>query len=261
MLFNAEYCEEDCSGHNKTNKNNKNENFRGVNEPPHWTMFNAASPSPTRTMIKEANDHLQLLHQKVTELEKTVREQAEALIKKDELMQTRLKELADMKDARIMELSRGLEIYEQRIQKLEQSCKEKESVIEMMNHRCGFVEELVSYTPLLEGLVSSLKGLPRRTSINADGGGGGDHHSAVDVVPSVNKPSTRRTSNRGSRQLDRHNHQRAMGNNLMVQVNTEHSEKNAAAAQMQMQAATDMKMGRSFNINRNFSMSEDEDVI
>ncbi|GIY59749.1 uncharacterized protein CEXT_351101 [Caerostris extrusa] len=55
------------------------------------------NPSPNRTSIKEANDHLQLLHERVMELESTTQEQSEALKKKEELLQATIRDITDLK--------------------------------------------------------------------------------------------------------------------------------------------------------------------
>lgn len=211
-----------------------------------YKMFSATSPSPTRSMIKEANDHLQLLHQRVGELEKTVQEQAEALIKKDELMQTKLRDLSDMKEAKIRELTRTVENYEQRIKKLEQQCREKDAHLELLTQKCGFAEELSAYTPILDRLVTTLKKLPRCPN--------NTHNSTTKMASnSGGKPRSGRGSSRNSGKLEK---------SQMVVNN----QGNSSPDSLQMdgherlpnQALADLRIGRSFSINQNFSMSEDE---
>lgn len=62
-----------------------------------------SSPSPVQ--IREANAHLVALHGRVTDLEqkledaeKTVREQAESLIRKDEQLRAATQEITEAKD-------------------------------------------------------------------------------------------------------------------------------------------------------------------
>lgn len=49
--------------------------------------------TPTRVSIREANDHLQLLHQRVQDLEDIIRSQGIALSEKDAHYRQQLKEL------------------------------------------------------------------------------------------------------------------------------------------------------------------------
>ncbi|XP_019645733.1 PREDICTED: vimentin-type intermediate filament-associated coiled-coil protein-like [Branchiostoma belcheri] len=110
--------------------------------------------SPTRTSIKEANEHLQQLYGRVAELEKTVQEQAESLIKKDEQMQTRLKEVTQEKDSEIAELRRSLEASEAHVQKLVASLKERDATMHHLQHKCQLLEDISQYKPMLEGLLA-----------------------------------------------------------------------------------------------------------
>lgn len=67
------------------------------------THRDMSSPSPVQ--IREANAHLAALHRRVTDLEqrleeaeKTVREQAESLIRKDEQLRATTQEITEAKD-------------------------------------------------------------------------------------------------------------------------------------------------------------------
>ncbi|CAL1293509.1 unnamed protein product [Larinioides sclopetarius] len=193
------------------------------------------NPSPNRTSIKEANDHLQLLHERVVELEATTQEQSETLKKKDELLQTTIRDITDLKDAEIHDLATVIDQLRDRIKKLEHLLREKDQQIELLNHRCNIAEEVASYTPTVEKLLSAMKKLPYKAS----------KHSSL-------KPRSRSTRSH-SQKLDK---KPASDNNhphdgLVNSVDGHASVPN--------QSFADLRIGRSFNINSNFSLSEDDE--
>lgn len=201
-------------------------------------MFQSkVSPSPTRSSIKEANDHLQLLHVKVAELERTVQEQAEALIKKDEAMQTRIRDVGDAKDARIAELEAQLVVAEDRLRKHEELLRERDMQLELLSHRYALVDEVAAYTPVVDKLLAAMRRLPAKT-------------------PSRQAPQRSRANSRGSTLLaaatrpksstpGTPNHD-GIGNSVLVDGH----------------ALSELRIGRSFSINSNFSASDDEgDVV
>lgn len=192
-------------------------------------MFQSkVSPSPTRSSIKEANDHLQLLHVKVSELERTVQEQAEALIKKDEAMQVRIRDVGDAKDGRIAELEALLASAEQRLKKHEELLRERDMQLELLSHRYALVDEVAAYTPAVEKLLAAMKRLPVRTArpqrsrANSRGS-----LTTTTVRPKSSTPGTPNHDGTNSVLVDGH-------------------------------ALSELRIGRSFNINSNFSASDDE---
>lgn len=197
-------------------------------------MFQSkVSPSPTRSSIKEANDHLQLLHVKVAELERTVQEQAEALIKKDEAMQARIRDVGDAKDGRIAELEAQLAAAQDSLHKHEECLRERDMQLELLSHRYALVDEVAAYTPVVEKLLAAMKRLParsgrpqQRSRANSRGS-----LSAASVRPKSSTPGTPNHDGANSVLVDGH-------------------------------ALSELRIGRSFNINSNFSASEDEaDVV
>ncbi|KAL1485116.1 hypothetical protein MTO96_032165 [Rhipicephalus appendiculatus] len=201
-------------------------------------MFQSkVSPSPTRSSIKEANDHLQLLHVKVAELERTVQEQAEALIKKDEAMQTRIRDVGDAKDARIAELEAQLTAAEERIRKQEELIRDRDMQLELLSHRYALVEEVAAYTPVVEKLLAAMRRLPAKTpSRQAPRSRANSRGNLTASVAAPRKSSTPGTPN----------HDGVGGNSVLVDGH----------------ALSELRIGRSFSINSNFSASEDEgDVV
>lgn len=197
-------------------------------------MFSSrANPSPTRSSIKEANDHLQLLHQRVVELETTVQNQAEALMKKDEIMQAKLRELAEIKDLEIDELTKRLEYSEEKLKKLEHLLRDKDQVIEQLSNRCVSAEEVSAYTPAIEKLLAAMRKLPSK---NIQG-----KHIKV------------------KRNMIRNHKSERKPNFIDGSFHTDGNITADGHIQPPSQSFADMRIARSFNINSNFSMSEDED--
>lgn len=193
------------------------------------------NPSPNRTSIKEANDHLQLLHQRVVELEKTTQEQAEALVKKDELMQATLKEITEVKDAEIHNLAVIVEQLKERVRKLEQAVRDKDQQIEHLNHRCTVAEDVASYTPAVEKLLSAMKKIPMKSKL-------GSSRSKL----RSNRTHSGKTERRSTTSMDG-NHPNDGPNAIDGHVSIPN------------QSFVDLRIGRSFNINSNFSVSEDDE--
>lgn len=104
--------------------------------------------------IKEANAHLAALHQRVTELEGTIREQAESLIRKDEHYQAVLKDFVDTKDRELAELQKRLIHSEEETQRLTAAIKDKDRELERARHHSRLLAQICQRRPLLETLVS-----------------------------------------------------------------------------------------------------------
>ncbi|GAB6029729.1 hypothetical protein CHUAL_005448 [Chamberlinius hualienensis] len=251
-----------------------------------YKMFSPTSPSPTRTMIKEANDHLQLLHQRVMELEKTVQEQAEALMKKDELMQQKLGELSEMKDAVIADLKQTVTTYDQRVKKLEQQCRESNHLLEMLNQKYLNVEELDVYIPTLEKLLLSMRKLTVNSKRNSNATSLTNcvqSNSSANLVPARSSGSVHGSGSSGgsrSRKIfkgspnrmnnDRGHHSAhrdslkssdVPGSVVAAGVIPEKPQTGSSGVTNSMGQLTvaDLKMGRSFKITSNFSMSDEDD--
>ncbi|XP_056407955.1 vimentin-type intermediate filament-associated coiled-coil protein [Hyla sarda] len=104
--------------------------------------------------IKEANAHLAALHHRVAELEGTVREQAESLIRKDEQYQASVRVIFDAKDREIAELKKRLAQSEEETQRLMASIKDKDRELERLQHHSRLLAQMCHSRPLLNALVS-----------------------------------------------------------------------------------------------------------
>ncbi|XP_068127266.1 vimentin-type intermediate filament-associated coiled-coil protein [Hyperolius riggenbachi] len=113
--------------------------------------------------IKEANAHLAALHHRVTELEGTIREQAESLIRKDEHYQAVIKNIVDTKDREIAELQKRLAKSEEEAQRLIVSIKDKDRELKRAQHHSSLLVQICQRRPLLDTLVSLMaeaEGIP-----------------------------------------------------------------------------------------------------
>ncbi|XP_699560.1 vimentin-type intermediate filament-associated coiled-coil protein [Danio rerio] len=120
-----------------------------------------SSPSPVQ--IREANAHLAALHRRVSELEqrlreaeRTVREQAESLIRKDEQLRAATQEITEAKDKEIFFLHEKLCQSEESIHKLNQTIKEKDSLIGQLQHRCQLLDNICKSRPLLDSMLAQM---------------------------------------------------------------------------------------------------------
>ncbi|OCU00523.1 vimentin-type intermediate filament-associated coiled-coil protein [Xenopus laevis] len=108
----------------------------------------------TPVQIKEANAHLAALHHRVAELESTVREQAESLIRKDEQYRAAVREIADSRDREIFELQKRLTQSEEVEQRLIASIKEKDIELDRLRHHSHLLAQMCRSRPVLDALVS-----------------------------------------------------------------------------------------------------------
>ncbi|KAA0707937.1 Vimentin-type intermediate filament-associated coiled-coil protein [Triplophysa tibetana] len=120
-----------------------------------------SSPSPVQ--IREANAHLAALYGRVTNLEqkledaeKTVREQAESLIRKDEQLRATTQEITETKDREISFLHEKLCHSEESIHRLNQTIKEKDSLIGQLQHRCQLLDNICKSRPLLDSMLAQI---------------------------------------------------------------------------------------------------------
>ncbi|XP_001376314.1 vimentin-type intermediate filament-associated coiled-coil protein [Monodelphis domestica] len=118
-----------------------------------------SGPSPVQ--IREANAHLAAVHRRAAELEarlgaaeRTVREQAESLIRKDEQLRGALRELGRAKDREIADLQEKLFSSEGTVQKLLTVIQEKDALIVQLKHRSELLHKICQRRPLLDGLLA-----------------------------------------------------------------------------------------------------------
>ncbi|XP_078526574.1 vimentin-type intermediate filament-associated coiled-coil protein-like [Lissotriton helveticus] len=115
---------------------------------------------PSAVQIKEANAHLVAVHQRAAELEKrladaeeTVREQAESLIRKDELFHMAVREIAEEKDREIADLQEKLCRSEETVQNLLIEIRDKDEMVAYLRHRSQLLTDICRSRPLLDTLL------------------------------------------------------------------------------------------------------------
>ncbi|CAM4626475.1 vimentin-type intermediate filament-associated coiled-coil protein [Lepidochelys kempii] len=116
---------------------------------------------PPAVQIREANAHLAALHGRVAELERrlgaaerTVRGQAESLIRKDGELRAALRELGAAKDREITALQQKLLSSEETIQKLLNVIQKKDDLIVQLKHRSHLLTKICRNRPILDNLLS-----------------------------------------------------------------------------------------------------------
>lgn len=109
-----------------------------------------------RTSIDEANKHLNMLHKRVEELEKTVKEQHEALIAKDEFLQTKVSDVSSAKDEEIHALQHRLRESERTITVLQKQLEEKEQEILKANYKFNNVKTLLAHKNNVRHLLRAM---------------------------------------------------------------------------------------------------------
>ena len=154
-------------------------------------MFSPSSPA--RTNIEEANKHLQLLHGRIQELENTVKEQTESLMKKDESMQLKLRDLVAQQDEEVQFLREKVEAGENQNHKLKAIIKEKDDNIIQLQQKCDILNDILKSTPALQQLVLTMS--KAQMLVNGDVGSVPDssNQSPLANMQSVNGRSSAQT--------------------------------------------------------------------
>uniref|UniRef100_A0A8D0DIM3 Vimentin type intermediate filament associated coiled-coil protein n=1 Tax=Salvator merianae TaxID=96440 RepID=A0A8D0DIM3_SALMN len=117
-------------------------------------MASSSSSPPTAVQIREANAHLAALHARVAELERTVRGQAESLIRKDAEMRQAILALQRGKDREIALLEEKLQSSEENAQKLFGIIQEKDGLIAQLRHRSRLLSKICRSRPVLDNLLA-----------------------------------------------------------------------------------------------------------
>lgn len=158
MMYPIGMSSSNCS--NSTNSINNSNGSNSGNSAANSTKISPSSSgitTPTRVSIKEANDHLQLLHSRVNELEDIIRQQNGQSAEQEETFRRQLKELKSAKEAQIDELTKTIVRLEEKIKDLESSVKFKNERLEENQIRLTQMDQISDFLPGLENLISILK--------------------------------------------------------------------------------------------------------
>ncbi|KAK7495052.1 hypothetical protein BaRGS_00013692 [Batillaria attramentaria] len=110
-----------------------------------------------RTSIEEANKHLNLLHSRVADLEKTVKEQHEALIAKDEFLQNKVSELSAAKDEEIVGLQQKLDESERTVTVLKKQMEEKDQELAKLHYKFNNLKTLLAHKTNVRHLLKAME--------------------------------------------------------------------------------------------------------
>lgn len=116
--------------------------------------------TPTRVSIREANEHLQLLHQRVSDLEDIIRNQGMALNDKEANYRHQLIELKESKERHIEELTKIVLKLEEKNRVLERELLAKGKDLEASKSWSRHLEKFLALSlPSLEKFVGDIKEL------------------------------------------------------------------------------------------------------
>ncbi len=153
---------------------------------------------PSKVNIKEANDHLKQLHQRVFELDNQLQLQAihvEELQRANAQLQQKAQEtvrekesVVAAKESQIASLTQRLQQSEEHVQKLLETAHERDAMVVKLEEKARLFYEVVEHKPVLARMVDILKELSQeqeeeqispgvkdggRTKENGNGNGGG----------------------------------------------------------------------------------------
>ncbi|XP_071954289.1 vimentin-type intermediate filament-associated coiled-coil protein-like [Antedon mediterranea] len=142
--------------------------------------------SPSKSSIKEANEHFQALYNRISELEKTVKDQAEAIIKRDDEEQQRMNAVTQKHQEEVTKLTTNLETAEKKIEILSRNLQEKSAVTTTLQYKCQIITDLCASIPAFESYLTTLKQIESLNSgeCNHIGHGGAKRvlHNNIDSI-------------------------------------------------------------------------------
>ena len=122
------------------------------------TLGSSITNAASRISIREANDHLQLLHQRVGDLEDIIRSQGSALSGKDIEFRRQIQELKESKERQISELSMVIAKLEGKNQELVSEIQEKCGHLNGCQQKLIMLDQILTTSlPPLEQLIANLK--------------------------------------------------------------------------------------------------------
>lgn len=110
-----------------------------------------------RTSIEEANKHLNLLHKRVADLEKTVKEQHEALVAKDDFLQSKVSDISSAKDEEIQGLQQKLQESERTVSVLQKQMEEKDQELSMLRFKFDNLKTLLAHKTNVRHLLKAME--------------------------------------------------------------------------------------------------------
>ena len=142
--------------------------------------------SPKRTNIEEANKHLQLLHERITVLEKQLKEKDQEAETNGSRVAEKLQAVTREKDGVIRELTQKIKTLESRVHVSQIVIKENEQTISALEKKAKKYEELCQFAPVLRNMLSVCEGQQLQSSISNGTPVSSSLH--IPVVPSDQTP-------------------------------------------------------------------------
>lgn len=116
-----------------------------------------------RSSIQEANNHIEMLYERIRELEATLANQSEAMTEMQKEHEHQLQQLSSYKDSQISALKQHLDSSEHTVRKLMKKSKTRELETQRREHvLTSEFERILYYKPTLEKLVNTMKSLSER---------------------------------------------------------------------------------------------------
>lgn len=113
-----------------------------------------SSISPNKTNIQEANKHLQMVHNRVEQLERALSKQASDFSQRESDQQIHFEELIKIKDAEVTALRARLKQSELVIGNLTNKLKESGGMISQLNDKSRVLDQMMQCKPILESMVN-----------------------------------------------------------------------------------------------------------
>ena len=114
--------------------------------------------SPKRTNIEEANKHLQLLHTRVQDLEKQLKERHEEAEATGGRVAEKLQAVTREKDGVIKELNQKIKTLESRVHVSQVVIKDNEQTINALEKKAKKFDELCQFAPMLRNMLAMCEG-------------------------------------------------------------------------------------------------------
>ncbi|VUZ44665.1 unnamed protein product [Hymenolepis diminuta] len=120
-------------------------------------VFGGGGDAAHKSNIEEANKHLAAMAQKIEELEKTVENQKQELVEKDELAAQCIKEYTDNHYAEVGNLNAKIKDQASTIRTLQGDLKRRDAELNVLRQRVRMLDEVMRYKASLAKLTITLE--------------------------------------------------------------------------------------------------------
>ncbi|KAL5107691.1 Vimentin-type intermediate filament-associated coiled-coil protein [Taenia crassiceps] len=120
-------------------------------------VFGGGSESAHKSNIEEANKHLAAMAERIKELEKTVEDQKQEIIEKDERTTLCIKQLSDNHHTEVAELNSKIKDHLSTIRTLQSDVKRRDAELNILRQRARMLDEVMRYKASLAKLTITLE--------------------------------------------------------------------------------------------------------